>query len=188
MKHFNASKGFTLAELLIALAILGVIATFTIPKILSSSANGQNTAIAKEAASMVSGAFQNLALNNGISSTNTGADLTQYMNYVSVVTTGASGTVMTGAACTATLQCLKLHNGGVMMVDTGLQFGGTAAANGIYVNVDPDGTGTATAISFIQYANGRMTTRGQAGGAPTTGGTLTISPVTSDPSYLTNWN
>ena len=34
-------KGFTLAELLISLAILGVIATFTIPKIIGAAGNGQ---------------------------------------------------------------------------------------------------------------------------------------------------
>lgn len=41
-------KGFTLAELLIALAILGEIASFTIPKILSAQQNGQRIATFKE--------------------------------------------------------------------------------------------------------------------------------------------
>lgn len=40
MFYIFGQKGFTLAELLISLAILGVIATFTIPKILSSQQNG----------------------------------------------------------------------------------------------------------------------------------------------------
>lgn len=44
------ARGFTLAELLIALTILGVIATFTIPKILSSQQDGKLKAIAKETA------------------------------------------------------------------------------------------------------------------------------------------
>ncbi|MBL8031855.1 MAG: prepilin-type N-terminal cleavage/methylation domain-containing protein [Candidatus Doudnabacteria bacterium] len=42
-------KGFTLAELLIALVILGVIATFTIPKVLYANQNTKYNAIAKEA-------------------------------------------------------------------------------------------------------------------------------------------
>lgn len=41
-------KGFTLAELLIALLILGVVATFTIPKILQSNANSQRKAVFRE--------------------------------------------------------------------------------------------------------------------------------------------
>jgi prepilin-type N-terminal cleavage/methylation domain-containing protein len=44
----KCSLGFTLAELLISLAILGVIATFTLPKILGGTGSKQNIAIAKE--------------------------------------------------------------------------------------------------------------------------------------------
>lgn len=43
-----SQKGFTLAELLIALTILGVIATFTIPKILQGQQNAQRKSIVKE--------------------------------------------------------------------------------------------------------------------------------------------
>lgn len=44
----SRKSGFTLAELLIALGILGVIATFTIPKLLASQQNTQRKAIFKE--------------------------------------------------------------------------------------------------------------------------------------------
>jgi prepilin-type N-terminal cleavage/methylation domain-containing protein len=46
--RLNRILGFTLAELLIALAILGVISTFTIPKLLTASANQKRNAILKE--------------------------------------------------------------------------------------------------------------------------------------------
>ena len=63
----QAKSGFTLAELLIALAILGVIATFTIPKVLNSSSSSENSAIFKEAAGMVSGAMQAYQQQNSLS-------------------------------------------------------------------------------------------------------------------------
>jgi prepilin-type N-terminal cleavage/methylation domain-containing protein len=47
-------SGFTLAELLISLAILGVIGTFTIPKILGANQNKQNVNLLKEAVSALS--------------------------------------------------------------------------------------------------------------------------------------
>ena len=76
MTGCNTSTGFTLAELLIALAILGVIATFTIPKILTSQANSQRNAIAKEVMSMISGAHQQLKSNNALSTSTTMGALT----------------------------------------------------------------------------------------------------------------
>lgn len=49
---------------MIALAILGVITTFTIPKVLNSQQNGKFKAIAKEDMSMVSAAYQQYVLTN----------------------------------------------------------------------------------------------------------------------------
>jgi prepilin-type N-terminal cleavage/methylation domain-containing protein len=46
--------GFTIAELLIALLILGEIATFTIPKIISSQQNAQKMAVFKETLAAIS--------------------------------------------------------------------------------------------------------------------------------------
>ena len=47
-------SAFTLSELLIALAILGLIATFTIPKVLQSVGNGSRTAIFEESVAALS--------------------------------------------------------------------------------------------------------------------------------------
>jgi prepilin-type N-terminal cleavage/methylation domain-containing protein len=56
------SLGFTLAELLISLAVLGVIATFTLPKILGGTGDKQNIAIAKEDYATVYGLMQDFTL------------------------------------------------------------------------------------------------------------------------------
>lgn len=123
--------GFTLAELLIALALLGVIATFTIPKILNAQQSSASLAKAKEVAAMISGAYQQAqAAGNASSSTKPG-DLTQYMNYVKLDTSGTligaypswAGTAGGGTnACDATRPCLILHNGGLQLNDAA--FGG----------------------------------------------------------------
>jgi prepilin-type N-terminal cleavage/methylation domain-containing protein len=180
----RAHKGFTLAELLIALAILGVIATFTIPKILSASANGQNTAVAKEAASMINGAYTTYTLQNTLTTGTTAGVLTQYMNYVSVDTATDYGASQ--ATCAAGVPCLKLHNGGIVQYSTTQDFSATTGA--IIFIVDPDGAGTTGPVQLIQFYGGRMTTRGANGADPTTSGDGGLTNVTTDPAYLQNWN
>lgn len=183
-KLFWVATGFTLAELLIALAILGVIATFTIPKILNSSQNGQNTAIAKEAASMISGAYSSYTLSLGAGTGVTAGALSQYMNYVALDTASTVGN-SSGVVCgSSTAVCLKLHNGGVLQYDTALSFGTTTGA--IPFSVDPDGSGSQDAMTFWQYYNGRLGTGGQSPGVPA--GSVAMYVTTTDPSYLSNWN
>ncbi len=55
----SAQKGFTLAELLIALALLGVIAAFTIPKVLQSSGSQEAQAKVREAVATLESAYYN---------------------------------------------------------------------------------------------------------------------------------
>ena len=57
--------GFTLAELLIALLILGVVATFTIPKVLQSQANSQKKAVFRETLAVVAQLTEARAKNGG---------------------------------------------------------------------------------------------------------------------------
>lgn len=177
-------KGFTLAELLIALAILGVIATFTIPKILNNATSGQNTAIAKEAASTISGAFSGYMLDNTIdANTNTSA-IIGLINYVRITTISSGGTNAINCTTGGGRLCMVLHSGAYIgMVTT--QSYNTVGTNSSYLtyNIDPDGTGTAVgAGSVVIYSNGRFTTGGNATGTAGTGG---ITLVTLDPSFLT---
>lgn len=187
----KSTLGFTLAELLISLAILGVIATFTIPRVITVTGDSRNKALAKDAAAMVSGAYSTFQLTNSATSATTGADLTQFMNYVNLDTTTdySAGGSQLGTAlqqCSATLPCLKLHNGGVLQYDTVMTLGGTTTTNAVYMNFDPDGAGVQGAITFIQYANGRLSTGQSAGTATPSGGSL--SRIASDPAYLQSWD
>ena len=188
----GAMTGFTLAELLIALAILGIIASFTIPKVLESSSNSKYTAAAKEAASMVSGAFTAFKLDSSLASTTTAGAFTSYMNYVATDTDNVMTSVPASDTaidtCTTAMICMLLHNGGTLAYNTAASFGGTAATNAMFWNFDPDSTAAgAGGVTFIQYYNGRLTTRPNQATGTTTGGTQ-VTAITTDPSWLSTWN
>jgi len=162
-------KAFTLAELLIALAILGVIATFTIPKVLFAHESAKDNAIAKEAIAMISGAYSQYQVDATATSATTAADFTPYMNYVWVDTNAAhtiddSYNAGTDVDCDNVHICLKLANGSVLMYFTP-SFGGTNATNALQFHIDPDGVvtdgttnGPGKALDFWLYYNGRITT------------------------------
>jgi len=75
----SRSAGFTLAELLIVITILGEIATFTIPKIVYAQVNSQMNSVVKEDFSTLAQAFQSLSLDKGVSATTTSNDLGAYL-------------------------------------------------------------------------------------------------------------
>ncbi len=171
--YSKASPGFTLAELLIALAILGVIATFTIPKILVSQQNGQYLAVAKEDIAAVSGAYQAYKLNNTASGANGMPDFTPYLNFVKQVSTISIDDNPNDAAsidCTDNnFVCLKMHNGSILMFHLYETFGGTAATNAVFFQVDPNGQldvnstadGPGKGLGLRLFYNGRLATEAE---------------------------
>lgn len=82
MNIFNPIKGFTLAELLIALAILGVIATFAIPKILQAQADQHKKAVIKEIYSALSDGFYQGYSSGEMTETNVETYMTARLNYI----------------------------------------------------------------------------------------------------------
>ena len=162
MRH-QSTKGFTLAELLIALLILGQIATFTIPKVLSAQANGRNKAIAKEIIAMTASAHSMAQLNGVLTTSSTYGSLTQYMNYVAVDTSTTIDGLPTGADATfgcndVLYRCLKLHNGAVLIYIPNAVFSTTSGF--VPAIIDPDGqlTGKRDSLGVILYYNGRTVT------------------------------
>ncbi|MCE3234370.1 MAG: hypothetical protein K0Q50_550 [Vampirovibrio sp.] len=115
----NTSIGFTLAELLIALMILGVIATFTIPKIIISQQTSRFNAVAKENISAISAAFTQAQHLGAVTTNTTLGAITQYLNYVSLdSSSNIDGFTGTGSGtCTSTLICLRMHNGSIILIE-----------------------------------------------------------------------
>lgn len=190
----NASIGFTLAELLIALAILGIIATFTIPKILSVQQNSKFKSIAKESIGTVSAAYSTYKLKNPVNGNTNILDLTPSLNYVKVEPTAmldglpvASGWPATWDCSTSS--CLRLHNGSVLAAFW-MNFAGTATTNAVYFIIDPDGvqTGNRDSVIGVLYYNGKVRTWGTAEANSTcSDGTFGPGDPTQDPAWF-NWN
>lgn len=163
---WKQTKGFTLAELLISLAILGVIATFTIPKILSAQQNGSYRSTAKESIGAIAAAFTIYKLNNSITASTTGGVLTQYFNYLKMDTSGSTIDDIPGYStlpCDASAPCLKMANGSVVQVSP-YSFDGTSTTNAIRFKIDPDGivtdgttNGPGKSLSIRIYTNGLIT-------------------------------
>lgn len=182
-------SGFTLSELLIALAILGVVATFTIPKVLQVQQYSRYNAMAKEVSSMVSGAYTSYALENAPSGSTKLAHLTPYMNYVAVQTSGMiDGHEQEGNINCSTSSCLKLHNGGILRYPTNISFSGTASTNAVAFNFDPDGQQDGNhSVQIWMYFNGRVTSLGTLLPNSTSSNYTAPAPCPScDPEWL-NW-
>lgn len=186
----RSGRAFTLAELLIALTILGVIAIFTIPKILQSQSQDKFNSLTKETAGMITGAYDAYKRVNTADTSTKGSSLTPYMNYVSVDTTSTvdyspnqgSATI----SCASPALCLRLHNGGVLYVwDTWFPVAANNAL--VWFTLDPDGvqTGKADSVDMALYFNDRITSNsGVSPGSQDRWGSIAGPSPANDPQWL----
>lgn len=118
---------------------------FFIPKVLNSGASSQNTAIWKESASTISGAFSAYQLSNGNMVTLTADDLSEYMNFVRKDEFNGIVTI-------------QLHNGGTIRYrkDNRLGYGLCECPGALVFEVDPDAEGGVEPSTILVYENGRI--------------------------------
>jgi type II secretory pathway pseudopilin PulG len=158
---FKRFLAFTLAELLIAVVILGLIAGFTIPKVLTSIGDSQYKAIIKESLSSALGVIHNANLNGTANYTDGYATLPKLMAALNVVT--SCGEIDSGTAnnCFATVPCKPLticqswvssgtlHNG----ASIAFTVAGVAPLN-YYILVDANGPKAPNVIGNDQVVAG----------------------------------
>jgi prepilin-type N-terminal cleavage/methylation domain-containing protein len=175
-KPLKYLKGFSLVELLIALAIMGILAAFTIPPLFQVPASSQTrkySAIATDTAFMILVAYEQYrAANPTVSMSTTAGALTPYMNYVSTDTSTPVDDWQTGTTwgCNTTQRCLRLHNGAILIYDdTDFNFraGSTNNDNVLLFQIDPDGkvtdgttNGPGKALAIVLYYDGYVRTEG----------------------------
>jgi prepilin-type N-terminal cleavage/methylation domain-containing protein len=168
----KTSTGFSLVELLITLAITGIIAALTIPPLFQVPASKQSTkynAIARDTAFMIASAYQQYKMTHATVPTSfKPSDLTPYMNYVSWDTVSTIDHMQTlgSTLCFTGEPCVKLHNGGTMKMYDPNTFAGSATNNAVYFFIDPDGVysgttnGNGKLLELDLYYDGKIRTRG----------------------------
>ncbi len=188
----NRLKGFTLAELLIALLILGEIATFTIPKIINAQQNSTYNANAMEFVGTISQAYQKLQM-EGLVTDDTGPySLIPLMNYVRFDVTSTIDTQQNSGTQPCS-PCISLHNGSRVAFGNSpaFSFAGSNTTNAIFFMYDPDGritdgttNGAGKSAIFILFRNGRVTSAGQYAGTYCQSSGCRVSSADQDPPWL----
>lgn len=153
-------SGFTLSELLIALTLLGIIAAFTIPKVLTSFNGNTHNAKAKAAAFMIQAAYNDYQMENAPTQATKASHLTPFFNYVSVDTVNTYyGLCPVSVDCSAlTGSCMRLGSGGMLTANDVTSFGSTSPTNAIPFSFFPEKSTTESIVFFLYY-DGTLRTR-----------------------------
>jgi prepilin-type N-terminal cleavage/methylation domain-containing protein len=140
------NKGFTLSELLIALSMLGLIAAFAVPKVLTAVSDHATRATGKEAISMIQAAYDSyrVANNNLIGSSTRADQIETKLAYVKKTIISATQTD------------LILHSGATISFDPTDSFTGSGSLQGaMRFNIDPNDTNATNGPGAISLNLGR---------------------------------
>jgi prepilin-type N-terminal cleavage/methylation domain-containing protein len=149
---FNPSKAvaFTLSELLVSLSILGLIAAFAVPKVLTAVSNHATKSTGKEAIGMITAAYDSLkSEQKGMVGRTVTADvISTKINYAQKIVVSATQTD------------LLLHSGATISYrpNDNFVYGVTGLTGAMRFNIDPNGSGTTGpgAVSINLGHDGRL--------------------------------
>ena len=160
--------GFSLTEILIALAIMGVISAFGVIKIRESMDYKMYKDRTKAAAAEIGSLLLKYKQQKNAGVGTTAIDIfNEYANYISLDTTSTiDGSACEGTlACDAWNSCFKMSNGAVIRVRNIQSFNGTSSHHAIKFKIDPDGVVTGLsgdagkALPFYLYFDGKVRAR-----------------------------
>lgn len=191
-KKLSGSFGMTLSEVLVVVAIMALVATFTIPKVLKGGTMSASdySARAKQAAVMIQSAYSQYRMESEPTANFNAGLLLPYMNYAktdnstTIDSEQGSGTLTCNGG---TRHCLVLLNGGRLLYYPGVKFDGTDTTNAVTFFFDPDGEASDNkSVQFILYYDGALKTRGTSRDNTVTSADNFVSPCAScDPPWFT---
>jgi type II secretory pathway pseudopilin PulG len=159
-------KGFSLAEIIMAIGVYSVIATMSIPKITTAVQSKKNQMIGKECIQAITDAYTQYRANNRLTSSFEPSLLLPYINSAKTFTGIVDDNPGWGSMdCSDPMvACVQMHSGAVLIIDKYATLAGTGNLNATYVMIDADGTYGGTSgstngksLSLLLYANGFIT-------------------------------
>lgn len=158
-------QGFTLAEVLIALAVIGVIAAMTIPSLMSSTGDSETVAKVRETQAILNSVFKSYQANNGCIGGMSSCDLFTSGSNTGVIWDKFKPYLNLSKDCRRTSGCWPsgaykdiagnddnpVENAGYGLpvgagnIDSSNYFGKGVLANGTLIAFLPDGTGGSSA-------------------------------------------
>jgi prepilin-type N-terminal cleavage/methylation domain-containing protein len=182
LKAISVVRGFSLVEVVIAIAIVAFIAGIAIPSIMTSASNNKRLGVIKQTMSIIGDAFNNKLEANQIDTNagfeqfmNVGNEGVKYTRYFPGTTaaTQVSFTIdpppnpiilcNTGSPCVGSTgtnnAAFTLKNGAYLIFNRRFTFG-TGANAAVPIVVDPDGEakGDFNTVGLWLYADGRIRT------------------------------
>lgn len=184
--RLNFNTGFTLTELLVGLGILGLIAAFAVPKVLTASGAALANAKVHKAAQAVANGLEKWTEQNGKSANTSVQNVMSMVQHNGQITDGrfvdwhANSVAYDKMKCVASIGsltdalCYQMPDASIVLFvnhfgggGTDLTFANAGTTNGIYFGVDPDGrdgpqdkSATGVSTAFVLSFNGRLRERG----------------------------
>jgi len=137
----SVQQAFSLAELLVVLAVIGFVAMLVTPKVTVAFDRHTRTAIVKDLTMSVAQAYGVLSVKEGMTAATTFGDIARYMNIANMKTTGSIDSYPGGPAvsCSGSYSCYQMASGSIIAVDNAHTFSEEIPNASLRFIIDTDG-------------------------------------------------